>query len=151
MGQKFDALKIFFESNSTCNKAVSLLSQGTEIGIVLQDGTQCALINSGTGPRFEPRTAESPDVIFNINDVAVTRLCQNIGAGPEDLAVSILKEIKNREISLTVVGSYLSIATRGYLSIIKLGGKKMWDYLSEHGFTNIFKITSLIKDMIKNR
>ncbi len=149
MNQKVEELKKLFETNPACITALSLLSSGVEIGIELVGGPVCALRAEKTGPKFFIRPAENPDVVFVITPEGCDSLCKNPPENPEDFAVAVLKQIKNRHLSIRVPGSYLGIATKGYLSIIKLGGKKMWDYLTDHGITNIFKITGLIKDMIK--
>ncbi|OQW54644.1 MAG: hypothetical protein A4S09_05670 [Proteobacteria bacterium SG_bin7] len=149
MSQKFDVLKKFFETNATSKKALGLLAKGTEIGIILESGETYALIASPNGPQFVERPAQEPDITFRLNDVAISNVCLSPKENPEELAVQILKEIKHKNVHLMITGSFVSIATKGYFSIIRLGGKNMWDFLTEHGITSFFKITSLIKEMIK--
>ncbi len=151
MDQKFEVLKKFFETNPTCKKALGLLAKGVEIGIVLESGEVYALLASPTSPQLVERPAQDPDITFRLNDAAISNVCVNPKESPEDLAVQILKEIKQRNVHLMITGSFISIATKGYFSIIRLGGKNMWDFLTEHGITSFFKITNLIKEMIKKR
>lgn len=128
-----------------------MLAKGVEIGIILESGEIYTLIASPTGPQLAERPAQDPDITFRLNDAAIDNVCVNPKESPEELAVQILKEIKHKNVHLVITGSFISIATKGYFSIIRLGGKSMWDFLTEHGITSFFKITNLIKEMIKKR
>jgi hypothetical protein len=151
MSQKFDVLKNFFENNPTSKKALGLLAKGTEIGILLETGEALALVADPTGPKLLDRPAQDPDITFRLTHAAIEHVCVNARDNPEELAVQILKEIKHKNVHLMITGSFISIATKGYFSVIRLGGKSMWDFLTDHGITSFFKISNLIKDMIKNR
>lgn len=151
MSKKFDVLKNFFETNPTSKRALSLLAKGVEIGILTDEGATFAIVVTPSGPQLHERPAKDPDITFRLNDTAIENVCKNPKDTPEELAVQILREIKNRNVHLMITGSFISIATKGYFSIVRLGGKNMWDFLTEHGITSFFKITNLIKDMIKNR
>ncbi len=151
MSQKFDVLKNFFEKNPTSKRALSLLAKGVEIGILTEDGGAYAIVITPNGPQLHERPAVDSEITFRLNDQAIENVCQNPKDNPEELAVQILREIKQRNVHLMITGSFIAIATKGYFSIVRLGGKNMWDFLTEHGITSFFKITSLIKDMIKNR
>ena len=151
MGTSFDNLKTFFESKGFCREALSLLKKGVEIGIVLDDGTACALGYTSGKVAFESRPANNPDVVFTLKSDAVQYICQSQAEDIGDFSILVLRQIKNGLVSLKVTGGFFSIATNGYLSIIKLGGKKMWDFLAEHGLSNIFKVTSMIKELIKKK
>ncbi len=151
MSTSFENLKTFFEARAFCREALSLLKKGSEIGFILEDGTSCALSCTSGKVLLESRPAVDPDVIFRLKTEAVQNICQSPAEDIGDFSVLVLKQIKNGLVSLKITGGFFSIATGGYLSIIKLGGKKMWDFLSEHGLSNIFKVTGLIKDLIKKK
>lgn len=149
MGTSFEKLKAFFESTGFCREALSLLKTGVEIGLVLEDGTECALGYSFNNVFLAPRPANKPDVIFTLKGTAAHNICQSTAQDVGDFSVFIIKQIKDGHVSLKITGGFFSIASNGYISIIKLGGKKMWDFLASFGLTNIFKVISLIKDLIK--
>ncbi len=151
MSQKFDVLKSFFELNPTSRRALGLLAKGVEIGILLEDGAVLSIEVTPSGPQLHQRPAREPDITFRLNDAAIKNVCENPTDSPEELAVQILREIKNRNVHLMITGSFISIATKGYFSVIRLGGKNMWDFLTEHGITSFFKITNKIKEMINKR
>lgn len=151
MFTSFDGLKSFFESKAFCHNALSLLKTGVEIGIILEDNTSCALGYSNDKVFLEPRPANNPDVVFTLKAGAAEYICQGHAEDIGDFSILVLKQLKSGQISLKITGGFFSIATHGYLSIIKLGGKKMWDYLASYGLSNIFKITGLIKDLIKKK
>lgn len=151
MNESFGDLKAYFESKGFCREALSLLKKGVEIGIILEDSTQCALYCTSGKVFLESRPAENPDVVFTLKLAAIRTICQSPAEDVGDFAVLVLKQIKDGLISLKITGGFFSIATNGYISIIKLGGKKMWDFLAAYGLSNIFKITGLIKDLINKK
>ncbi|MDZ4661195.1 MAG: hypothetical protein SGJ18_06195 [Pseudomonadota bacterium] len=151
MSTSFDNLKVFFETKGFCREALSLLKKGVEIGLVLGDGKACALTCTSGRVTLESRPANNPDVVFTLTSGAVQNICQSPAEDVGDFSVLVLKQIKDGQVSLKITGGFFSIATNGYLSIIKLGGKKMWDFLASYGLSNIFKVTGLIKDLLKKK
>ncbi len=151
MGKAFEALKNFFETRPFCSEALRQLKNGVEIGVELEDGSHGALHYDEDKAVLDKRVALNPDVIFKVNNKAADVINQSPVEDIGDFSVLVMTQIKEGNVKLRVVGSFLSIATNGYMSIIKLGGKKMWEFLASHGLSNIFKLTGFIKDLVKQK
>jgi len=151
MSESYTVLKEFFENRPACKEALAKLKSGVEIGILIDGEPACALFSEGGQPKFLDREANKPDVVFSVNSKAVQAISKNLGENVGDLSVQILKEVKNQNMSIRVPGGFMAIMRNGYLSIIKLGGRQMWDYLAKHGISNIGKVTSIIKDLMKKK
>ena len=146
MNDSFPKLKQFFESSTACEQALQPLKNGVEIGLTLDQSRECALGCKNDTVYFEERPATRVDVIFNIKSDAVDPIC----ASEDDvgkIGITVMKQIKAGNIGISVPGNLFSLLRNGYIEIIKLGGKTIWSYLSEHGVTNPAKIIALIRKM----
>lgn len=145
----YNTLKTFLETHPACQKAISPLRKGVEIGILVGGTLDCAIYQDQGQVKVEQRPANNPDVVFTIAPDAVYIISNNAGEDVGDLAVAILKEIASGTVKIKVPGNFINIVRNGYLEIIKSGGAKLWQFLATKGITNIAKVTSLIKNLKK--
>lgn len=145
--ESFLTLKNFFETRQAAKQALSVIDESAEIGIVIGDTVECALIQRGGSPVVERRAAVKPDVVFSIKPESVVVLNDRTRDEIGDIGVNVLKELLAGNISVKITGNLFNLLRRGYLEMIKEGGQPVLDYLSRHGMTGVNKIVSTIKQM----
>ena len=71
--QAFERLKDFFENRkaSSYRRRPFAAERNVEIGVIINDGIECAFFKENNQPKFEQRAANRPDVIFYINPDAI--------------------------------------------------------------------------------
>ena len=133
MSDVYQALKEFFNNSSACSQALRPLKKGVEIRVVLffdsDQSREMALFHDGSKACLEEREAQKVDVAFHISPAAAEVLLKSNPDDIGDIAVNILKQITEREVQIKVVSSIFGLLKNGYLEIIKLGGKPLWNYL----------------------
>ncbi len=146
--QAFEQLKSFFETNPVSREAAAPLSSKVEIGVTINEHTQCVFFKDASGaPKFEKRAPVDPDVIFFLTPEAVESLINGPHHSIGELGISITKNYLAGSVKIKVVGSILNLLTRGYLGILKAGGMEYTKFLATHGITNLSKIKSLIQKL----
>lgn len=143
----FLTLKRFFESRQAARTAMSTVQEGVEIGIVIGDTIDCALFRQDDSPVVEQRPAKNPDVVFHIRPESVYVLANGTQDDIGEIGVNILKEVLAGSIQIRVPGRLMNIINRGYLDMIRKGGKPVTAYLARHGFSSVPKIVNTIKSM----
>jgi hypothetical protein len=147
--QAFEQLKDFFETRPACKVAADPLRQGVEIGIVINDRTQCAFFKDGDKPRFEQRPANKPDVVFYISPDAVQPILSHTSDDIGELGITIAKQYLAGTVKIKVQGSMIGLLTNGYLGVIKSGGISFGKFLAQHGVTGLGKVKDVIQNLRK--
>jgi hypothetical protein len=124
-----------------------LLESGVEIGIVIGDSIDCALIIRDGKPQLERRPARSPDVTFSIRPETVELLNDRTQDDLGDIGVNILKEMLAGNVSMRVEANVLDLLRRGYLRVAAAGGPAVHSFLARHGLANVSEIMNTIKKM----
>lgn len=145
--KSFLTLKSFLESRSSVEKALRLLDPTVEIGIVIGDSIDCALMVRDGKPQLERRAAVTPDLVFSIRPETVELLNERTKDDAGDIAVNILKEMVAGNLSMRVEANVLDLLRRGYLRLVNHGGPAVSDFISKHGLANVSDIMSAIKKM----
>lgn len=143
----FQTLKSFFESREAARQAMAAIKENVEIGIVIGGSVDCALFRRGDQPIVEQRPARDPDVVFHIAPESVEILNSKTKDQIGDVGVGVLKEILSGHIRVEVPGRLWNLMSRGYLDMIKKGGAPVTSLLARHGFSNVSKIFTTIKNL----
>lgn len=145
--ESFLTLKNFFETRQAAKQALSVIDESAEIGIVIGETVECALIQRDGKPVVERRAAVKPDVVFSIKPESVVVLNDRTKDEIGDIGVNVMKELLAGNISLKITGNLFNLLRRGYIDMIKEGGAPVLAYLSQHGMSGVTKIMSAIKQM----
>ncbi|MEK7358729.1 MAG: hypothetical protein AAB250_19950 [Bdellovibrionota bacterium] len=145
--ESFLTLKNFFETRAAAKQALSVIDESAEIGIVIGDTVECALIQREGHPIVERRAAAKPDIIFKIKPESVVVLNDRTKDEIGDIGVNIMKEILAGNISVRIPGNLFNLLRRGYVEMIKEGGAPVAAFLARHGMGQVAKIVSTIKQM----
>jgi hypothetical protein len=145
--ESFLTLKNFFETRQAAKQALSVIDESAEIGIVIGETVECALIQRDGKPVVERRAAVKPDVVFHIKPESVVVLNDRTKDEIGDIGVNVMKELLAGNISVKITGNLFNLLRRGYIDMIKEGGAPVLEYLSHHGMTGVTKIISTIKQM----
>jgi hypothetical protein len=145
--QAFADLKKFFEERPVCARAADPLRKNVEIGIVLNETTECTFFKEGDKPRFEMRPANSPDVVFYLSPDAVRSLVNDSSEDIGELGMNVVKNYLAGNVKIKVKGSMISLLTNGYLGVIKSGGMSFAKFLASHGVTGLSKIKDIFQKM----
>jgi hypothetical protein len=145
--QVFEQLKDFFENRTACRLASEPLGKNVEIGIVINDKTECAFFKKDGVPKFEMRPAKSPDVIFYLGPDAVAPIVNSETDDVGELGIVIAKQYLAGTVKMKVKGSMFSLLTNGYLGVIKAGGMSFAKFLGSHGLSGLGKIKDFIGTM----
>lgn len=133
-------------------KAGSVLSDGAEIRFHV--GEECFHFRrSENRNHWQKGSGNDPDFEFWVTEYALRQLVkvlQGPSASYGALGIAIFEKIvkgkpKDR-IRFRVHAGILSIWSKGYFSVLKLGGPEVASYLAQFGFTSFAKI----KDVLKN-
>lgn len=149
MPTAFELLKTYFENSPACQEALQPLKKNIEIALELDQNIDCCLSRQEGRFCLLNRPAEKHDVSFKVSRDAISRLAAKDPGNLAEISVQILKEVKNKEIKISVRGGLFSLLKNGYLEIIAKGGKPVWGYLSESGIASPKKIISIFKDMVR--
>jgi hypothetical protein len=145
--ESFLTLKNFFETRQAAKQALSVIDESAEIGIVIGETVECALIQRDGRPMVERRPAVKPDVVFSIKPESVVVLNDRTKDEIGDIGVNVMKEILAGNISVKITGNLFNLLRRGYIEMIKEGGAPVAAFLSRHGMGQVTKIVSAIKQM----
>lgn len=145
--ESFLTLKTFFETRNAARQALGALDESVEIGIVIGEMVDCALFRRGSDPVVERRAARNPDVVFHIKPESVIVLNDRTKDEIGDIGINILKEVLAGNIRVSIPGSILNLARRGYVEMISRGGPPVAAFLARHGISSVPKIVNAIKRM----
>ena len=145
--ESFLTLKNFFETRQAAKQALSVIDEAAEIGIVIGETVECALVQREGRPMVERRAAVKPDVVFSIKPESVVILNDRTKDEIGDIGVNVMKEILAGNISVKITGNLFNLLRRGYIEMIKEGGAPVAAFLSRHGMGQVSKIVSAIKQM----
>lgn len=148
--ETFNLFKTYFQTELSCQEALSKLKPGVEIGVTIGDKINVALGYNENSVLVESRVAKNPDVIFNCKPESIYLLTESKGISVSNLGILISKEILAGNISVKVPGSLWGLATNGYLEMVKLGGAEFLSYLAQHGFSTYAQVMTLI-NKFKNK
>ncbi|MCB0340883.1 MAG: hypothetical protein H6626_10660 [Pseudobdellovibrionaceae bacterium] len=143
----FTQLKKFLESKPASTHAISKLSAGEEIQLIVDDHLNLALFNKAGQPLLEQRLANKPNVEFKLSTEAVRTLLAQPGDNMADFGIAVVKQIVEGEVKIRICGSVLAVLRKGYLKIILEAGPDFTKYLASRGLKGAGKITSLIKGL----
>ena len=147
--QAFERLKEFFETRPAAAAASEPLGKDVEIGVVINDGVQCAFFKENNKPKFEMRQAVKADVVFYINPDAVETLTSHPSEDIGELGITVVKCYLAGTVRIKVTGGMINLLTRGYLGVIKAGGMSFAKFLASHGVSGLGKIKDVIQNLRK--
>lgn len=147
----FSVVQEFFLTKTSIKQALCQLKRGTEIAIVLEGRTPCALFYEGGNVKFEKRPAHDPDLVFTVFPEAARRLSTLEGENMTEMGVEICREIALGSIELDVNGSPTHLIRRGYIKILIEAGPDFLVYLKQSGLEGFSKVAELIQTVTKGK
>ncbi len=151
MSKASKILEKFFQS-TLVEKAGSVLGDGAEIRFHVGDET-FYFRRAKNQSQWTKGQGENPDFEFWVTEYALRQLVKELedpNSGYAKLGIEILERIVRGEprdrIRFKVHAGVLSIWSKGYFSVLKLGGPEVASYLAQLGFTSF----QTIKEVLKN-
>lgn len=145
--KSFLMLKAFLESRAAIAKAILLLDPDVEIGIVIGDSVECALLVQNGRPVLEHRAARSPDLVFSIQPETVELLSERTKDDLGEIAVNVMKEMVAGHLAVRVEANVLDLLRRGYTRVVRDAGPVVGEFIARHGLANVSDIVSTFKKM----
>jgi hypothetical protein len=135
----FEALKAFFESAGAARKATKPLSEGAEVGLVLDGGLARFAIQGGKALVLD-EPARAPDFTLTLPDGAVQRITSLKSEDVGEFGVEFFKLVLEKDPALKarikIDASTGTLLQHGYLSVLALGGLKVTWWLLKNGVKN---------------
>ena len=145
----FQALFALVKNQPVFADGLQHLKKGREIRIIIDGTKECALFYSNGSPQLEERSAEKPDIEFQLHTEAIRRISASNPATMAEFGILVIKQILAQTIQIRVCTGLISIVQGGYLKIITAAGPEFLGFLAKHGLSNIGKIQGLIKSLKK--
>lgn len=152
--ESFQTVKNFFETRQASRQAFSVLPEGVEIGVVIGETIECALMRKGDDPVVERRPAHDPDFIFYARPETVDVINSQTKDEISDIGIKIIGEIVAGNIRVKATSALFNVvrlSQRGYFEMIKKGGQPVMDYLSHRGLIGVMKIMNIVNRLKKLR
>jgi hypothetical protein len=140
-----------FFTSPLANRAASGMKDGSKIAIFVDD--KPFLFSRILGKNIcKPGKVTKPELIFWLTTNAMQKIshkAQEDGVGLGELGITIFEGIllkqEENKIRFAIHGSFLTLWTKGYFSVLKKGGPELSLYLAKLGFTNIAQWRKIFK------
>jgi hypothetical protein len=136
----FEALSVFFETSPAAVEAVRRLSDGAEVGVLLDGNEQARFYVESGRPHLARESARDPDFTLTIPDGAVRRLVslESPDVGEYGIAFFMLVTSSDPDLRVRVqIGaSTMRLIGKGYLRVLAAGGTKVTLWLLKKGALN---------------
>jgi hypothetical protein len=135
----FEVLKTFFESAGAARKATKPLSDGAEVGLVLDGGPARFAVQGGRGAVLD-ESPRAPDFTLTLPDGAVRRITSLKSEEVGEFGVEFFKLVLEKDpafkVHIRIDASTGTLLQHGYLSVLALGGLKVTWWLLKNGVKN---------------
>jgi len=133
-------------SKDIANEAAKTLADGVEIEFLIQDPESNEPTEKFTFTRQNKKNtlinaaANSPHICFILPPKGAVEILESKTNTIGDIGIDILKKLKLK-------AGFLTFMTKGYLGVIKTGGKAFASFLASKGLGGV----SAIKNLLKNK
>lgn len=143
-------METFLKTEEACRKTLSCLKKNAQIGIIIGGTLQCCVQHIDGEVVVRRESCLTPDLIFHAQPEAVETLISDKGLNPGELGIRLFKQLVTGQVTFSMPGNLLHILRKGYLDIMKVGGKDFIDELKKHNLASPTKIISALKKL-KNK
>ena len=144
-----EKLITFLKTEPACQDAFHVLSPKAEIEIIVGGANHLRLRPDQDQIKVEEQKALAPDFVFSATPAAIEVLVAETGLTPSQLALKLIKQMLNQEVTLSMPVSPFVIPRKGYFNLIKLGGVELLNELRKYNLHSVPKILAAIKRIAK--
>lgn len=142
----FEQTQKFLETKPACKKLMSYLNDSSEIGIVIGNNIDCTYFKQQGAPKFERKSAKSPDVILELSPEAIDSILKSPGEDLGELVADIAKLYLASLIKIKFTAPIPLLLIRGYLQVLKASHAQLLLLLKDRGLGNL-TIPSIIQKL----
>ena len=146
----YQQMKDFLESEEACEKTLSQLNEKAQIGIIIGGTLHCCVQYIEGKVVVRKETCSTPDFIFHAKPDAVEVLIAEKGLLPGPLGIKLFTQLVTGQVTFSMPGNLLHILRKGYLDILKVGGKDFIAELKKHNLASPTKIINFLRKTKKN-
>lgn len=139
----------FLKTEPACQDAFRVLSPKAEIEIIVGGANHLRVRPNQDQVQVDEQKALAPDFVFSATPAAIDVLVAESNLSPSQLALKLIKQMLNQEVTLSMPVSPFVIPRKGYFNLIKLGGVELFNELRKYNLHSVSQILSALKRIAK--
>ncbi|MFH1727558.1 MAG: hypothetical protein ABIA04_03975 [Pseudomonadota bacterium] len=141
----YELLNDFINQSHIVLELASCLKEGAVIKVIFTDDQSNCFIKKGPNKLICLNKETSDfDLCFYLSNESLEEITSMDSNDIADYGIKVFENVRKKKMNVKFNISFLELTTKGYLAVLKLGGKSMLRYLARFGLLNFMKLKKAI-------
>src|SRR6185437_4849778 len=139
-------------SREVAERAARSLSDGAQMEIRVIDQETFTFTRQGGKNVIIPGPARSPEIIFEFDAEIARKILDDPTEDIGEIGIHLIKLLTSSQggAKMNIEAGFLSLFSRGYFGILKVGGSAFASHLASHGLSGMGAIKTALKKLTKD-